>query len=50
MIDELKKHNTLAAQLFYERMVTQTEAQSKQINFLVEKTKVMFKYGRDRCN
>ena len=40
MIDELKRHNTLAGQCFDKIMA----AQAKQLKFLIEKTKVMSEY------
>ena len=42
MIDELKRHNTLAGRCFDKRMA----AQAKQLKFLVEKTKVMSEYAQ----
>ena len=46
LIDELKKHNTLVAQHFDERMVAQSKAQVDQIKNLAEKNKAMFEYAQ----
>ena len=45
MIDDLQRLNALVGQFFDERMVAQVEAESKQLKFLVEKTKAMFEYA-----
>ena len=46
MIENLHRLNTLAGQCFDEKMVTQVEAESKQLKVLAEKTKVMSEYAQ----
>ena len=44
MIDNLQRLNALARQRFNEKMATQVEADSKQLEVLAEKTKAMSEY------
>ena len=46
IIDDLQRHNALVGQRFDERMATYVEVESKQLKFLVEKTKVMSEYAQ----
>ena len=46
MIDDLQRLNALVGRCFDERMTAQTNAESKQIKFMVEKTKVMCEYAQ----
>ena len=46
MIDDLQRLNALVKQHFDEKMAAQVEAESKQLKFLVEKTKSMSKYAQ----
>ena len=46
MIDDLQRSNALVGQRFDERMTAQAEAESKQLKFLVKKTKAMSKYAQ----
>ena len=45
MIEDLQRLNALVGQRFDERMAAQEEDESKQLKFLVEKTKAMSEYA-----